>query len=116
MREPDRWGNKKRNIIINRCVDDLDVIINLHDSEIDPPIADGVWDRLDGMASEIEALYSLERQSDGRLTLNLSAWIERRADAVGPYADHIIHSVKAYEDEIKRLMASGEERTGSGGG
>lgn len=37
--------------------------------------------------------------------LNLSSWIERRAEAVGPYADHIVHSVKAYEAEITRLRA-----------
>jgi transcriptional regulator with XRE-family HTH domain len=37
------------------------------------------------------------------IMLNLSAWIERRADNLKPYADHIIHSVKAYEAEIERL-------------
>jgi hypothetical protein len=37
------------------------------------------------------------------IMLNLSAWIERRRSAVGPYADHIIHSVKHYEEEIERL-------------
>ena len=37
------------------------------------------------------------------VTLNLSAWIERREKDVGTYADHIIHSVKAYEDEIAEL-------------
>jgi hypothetical protein len=37
------------------------------------------------------------------VTLNLSAWIERRKASVGPYADHVIHSVKAYETEIQRL-------------
>ena len=35
--------------------------------------------------------------------LNLSDWIERRRSDVGPYGDHIIHSVKAYEAEIQRL-------------
>lgn len=39
------------------------------------------------------------------LMLNLSAWIERRRRAVGPYADHIIHSVSKYEAEIERLRA-----------
>lgn len=39
----------------------------------------------------------------GEIMLNLSAWIERRADDLKPYADHIIHSVKAYEAEIERL-------------
>ena len=37
--------------------------------------------------------------------LNLSSWIERRRDHVGPYAEHIVHSVKAYEREIERLRA-----------
>ncbi len=37
------------------------------------------------------------------LILNLSAWIERRRDAIGPYADHIVHSTKHYEQEIERL-------------
>lgn len=39
------------------------------------------------------------------LMLNLSAWIERRKQDVGPYADHIIHSVSKYEAEIERLRA-----------
>lgn len=37
------------------------------------------------------------------LTLNLADWIERRRSDTGPYADHIIHSVRHYEAEIKRL-------------
>jgi hypothetical protein len=43
--------------------------------------------------------------------LNLSGWIDRRKIAVGPYADHIIKSVRAYEVEIERLRATlkGEE-------
>lgn len=39
--------------------------------------------------------------------LNLSAWIYRRRKEVGPYADHIVHSVKAYE---ARITALEEER------
>jgi hypothetical protein len=35
--------------------------------------------------------------------LNLSAWIYRRRKEVGPYADHIIHSVEAYEARITAL-------------
>lgn len=35
--------------------------------------------------------------------LNLAAWIDRRKSDVGPYADHIIHSVRAYEDRITAL-------------
>jgi hypothetical protein len=35
--------------------------------------------------------------------LNLSGWIKRRKSDVGPYADHIIKSVKRYEEEIMRL-------------
>lgn len=39
--------------------------------------------------------------------LNLADWIERRKDDVGPYASHIIHSVRAHEAEIAalRIMA-----------
>lgn len=37
--------------------------------------------------------------------LNLSAWIDRRRKEVGPYADHIVHSVKAYEARITALEA-----------
>ena len=40
------------------------------------------------------------------LLLNLSGWIERRKDALGGYGDHIVHSVKAYEDEIEHLRAT----------
>ena len=32
--------------------------------------------------------------------LNLSGWIERRKSDVGPYAEHIIRSVRAYEAEL----------------
>ncbi|MFV1538731.1 hypothetical protein [Phaeobacter sp. JH204B] len=37
--------------------------------------------------------------------LNLAAWIGRRRLHVGPYADHIIHSVQVYEDHITELQA-----------
>lgn len=37
--------------------------------------------------------------------LNLSAWIERRSNEVGPYADHIVHSVTAYETHISAQAA-----------
>lgn len=43
----------------------------------------------------------------GEPILNLSAWIDRRRKEVGPYADHIVHSVKAYE---ARIAALEEER------
>jgi hypothetical protein len=39
----------------------------------------------------------------GEPILNLSAWIDRRRKEVGPYADHIVHSVKAYEARITAL-------------
>lgn len=45
---------------------------------------------------------------NGEVVLNLADWIERRRDAVGPYADHIIHSVRAHEGEISRLRAEVE--------
>jgi hypothetical protein len=35
--------------------------------------------------------------------LNASGWIEHRKRDVGPYADHIIRCVRAYEVEIERL-------------
>ncbi len=40
--------------------------------------------------------------------LNLSAWIDRRRKEVGPYADHIVHSVKAYEARITALEAENQ--------
>jgi hypothetical protein len=40
---------------------------------------------------------------DTSTNFNLSGWIERRKRDVGPYADHIISSVSAYEVEIERL-------------
>ena len=49
--------------------------------------------------------------------LNLSSWIERREKDVGTYAGHIIHSVKAYEDEIAELRRKlGGGCDGNGGG
>lgn len=41
----------------------------------------------------------------GEPILNLSSWIDRRRKEVGPYADHIVHSVKAYEARITALEA-----------
>jgi hypothetical protein len=38
-------------------------------------------------------------------TLNLSAWIDRRAKYIGPYSDHIVHSVKHYEAHIETQAA-----------
>jgi hypothetical protein len=54
MNEPKRHADGDRNVIITRAVNDLDVFINEHNPEIDVPISDGVWDRLDKMAVEIE--------------------------------------------------------------
>ena len=46
-----------------------------------------------------------ERNAD----LNLAGWIERRKSDVGPYADHIIKSVRIYEVEIERLRKALKE-------
>lgn len=35
--------------------------------------------------------------------LNLADWMERRAGNLGSYSNHIIHSVRAYEAEIRQL-------------
>ncbi|WGR61458.1 hypothetical protein E3U26_12445 [Paracoccus ferrooxidans] len=48
---------------------------------------------------------------NGEVVLNLADWIERRRDAVGPYADHIIHSVRSHEAELVRLRAEVERLT-----
>lgn len=53
---PERHANKSRNLILNKTLTDLDDIINGHDPEIDTSINNGVWDRLDKMAIEIEEL------------------------------------------------------------
>lgn len=37
--------------------------------------------------------------------LNLAEWIERRKSAIGPYCDHIVHSVKHYETHITEQAA-----------
>ena len=50
-----RHEDTKRNLILNRALSDLDRIINGHDPEVDTSINNGVWDRLDRMALEIEA-------------------------------------------------------------
>jgi hypothetical protein len=52
---PERYKDIERNRIVNRCLTDLEEIINHHNPEIDTPIKDGVWNRLDKMALEIEA-------------------------------------------------------------
>ena len=55
MSAPDRHADKIRNLILNHTVTDLDEIINAHDPDVDVPIKQGVWDRLDKMAMLIEA-------------------------------------------------------------
>lgn len=55
MQKVDRHNDTKRNAILNRALYDLDRIINDHDPEIHTSIKNGVWDRLDKMALEIEA-------------------------------------------------------------
>ena len=52
MKEPERFGDTERNLMLNKCVTDLDGIINQHDPQIDAPINRGVWDRLDKLALE----------------------------------------------------------------
>lgn len=42
--------------------------------------------------------------------LNLSGWIERRKSDVGPYADHIIKSVRMYEAEIEKAREALKEK------
>jgi len=59
MKEPERHKDGDRNVIITRAMNDLDKIINRHDPETDVPISQGVWDRLDKMAVEIEAHAAL---------------------------------------------------------
>ena len=50
---PERHKDKDRNRIINQTVTDLDNIINRHDPEVDNPIKDGVWNRLDKMGCDL---------------------------------------------------------------
>jgi hypothetical protein len=54
MTDPKRHEDGSRNVIITRATNDLDTIINGHDPEVDVPISDGVWNRLDKMTVEIE--------------------------------------------------------------
>jgi hypothetical protein len=49
-------------LILNKTLKDLDVVINDHDPEIDTSINNGVWDRLDKMAMEVEALSAMPPQ------------------------------------------------------
>jgi hypothetical protein len=58
MNNPKRHADGSRNVIITRSVNDLDAIINGHDPEVDVPISDGAWNRLDKMAVEIETHFA----------------------------------------------------------
>ncbi len=49
-----RHQDTARNLILNRTSSDLEDIIWGHDPEVDTSINNGVWDRLDKMALEIE--------------------------------------------------------------
>ena len=55
MSAPERHADKVRNLILNHAVTDLEEIINAHNPDVDAPIKQGVWDRLDKMAMLIEA-------------------------------------------------------------
>lgn len=50
-----RHNDTDRNLILNRALTDIERIATGHDPEVDVPINQGVWDRLDKMAQEIEA-------------------------------------------------------------
>ena len=52
--KPKRHSDTARNLILNRALSDLGEIIYGHDPEINTSISNGVWDRLDKMALEIE--------------------------------------------------------------
>lgn len=60
-------------------------------------------------ARQIAAMVEEDRWLDGDMgnpisdDLNLAGWIERRKRDVGPYADHIIKAVTAYEVELRNL-------------
>lgn len=51
-----RHADTERNRVLNTALTDLDSIINGHDPEVDTSINNMVWDRLEKMAVEIEAL------------------------------------------------------------
>ena len=57
--QAERHLDTERNKILNRALSDLESIINDHDPEVDVSITNGVWDRLDKMAVEIEARAAL---------------------------------------------------------
>lgn len=57
---PLRHQDTERNLILNRTSSDLESIIWGHDPEIDTSINNGVWDRLDKMAMEIEERQAAE--------------------------------------------------------
>lgn len=78
MKEPERHSDPKRNSILNRALTDLDRIINEHDPEVDTSINNGVWDRLDKMALEIEAHAAAKRTAVMYDTLNAEqkAWLD----------------------------------------
>jgi len=40
------------------------------------------------------------------MALNLSGWLERRSEDIGPHGDYIIKSVKEYEAEIADKTAA----------
>ncbi|MEK1908206.1 MAG: hypothetical protein AAAB13_20730 [Pseudomonas sp.] len=69
--DPDRFKNVERNKIINGCSCDLSSIINGFNPNVQN-LNGMVWDRLDKMALEIEALAALSDttpqhdQEDGR--------------------------------------------------
>lgn len=58
--QDERFTDNDRNLILNRTLTDLDRIINDHDPEVDTSLNNGIWDRLDKMACEIEARAAMQ--------------------------------------------------------
>ena len=88
-KEPDRYKNKARNVILNHALKDLDDIINGHDPEVDTSINNGVWDRLEKMAMEIETIIT---PSDALLERAIRAALERAAERCDPSSYQAHHA------------------------
>lgn len=82
------------------CVGDPSVCY-VHEDHVDAIVAEKVR----------EALTEAEDAVTG-VTLNLSGWMDRRRENLTLYANHILHSVRAYEAEIAALRALAETTKG----
>lgn len=120
---PERHKDTNRNRLINKAVDDLEQIINHHDPEVDCPITQGVWDRLDRLcadvadamvAEEIANRDAMEEAFSKAYALVIGAPMEwssayNQAEALGDMEERLARLYELRADAAQAMVAAAYE-------